>query len=65
MKGVIKRLIKEKRFGFIQNTEGLEYFFHQSGLKNRTFDEVQAGDTVEFEDADTDKGLRAEDIYVD
>lgn len=64
MTGKIKRLIADKKFGFIIGDDGQEYFFHQSALKNTTFDEVSVGQEVEFEDSDGEKGLRAEDIFV-
>ena len=32
MQGVIKRLISDKGFGFVQASDGNEYFFHQSAV---------------------------------
>jgi CspA family cold shock protein len=63
MQGTIKRLAKEKGFGFIES-KGQEYFFHMSGLKNVRFDELYEGQEVTFEDVETPKGQRAEDIYI-
>src|SRR6185295_11630811 len=34
MKGTIKRLLPDKRCGFIRGENNVEYFFHQSALKN-------------------------------
>jgi cold shock protein len=64
MQGIIKRLVKDKGFGFIADSKGTEFFFHQSALKNIKFDELEVGQEVEFEDVDSTKGLRAEDVYV-
>lgn len=64
MKGTVKRLIKDKRFGFIQGEDNFDYFFHQSALKNVSYDELKEGDKVEFEDSEGAKGRRAEDVYV-
>lgn len=64
MTGTIKRIKAENKYGFIRGEDGLEYFFHESGLKNATFDDLQEGQEVTFEDVDGSKGLRAEDIYV-
>lgn len=63
MTGIIKRLIKDKRFGFI-GAEGKEFFFHASALKNVNFEDLTEGREVTFEDAEGSKGPRAEDIYV-
>ena len=64
MNGVIKRRVLDKGFGFILGSDKKEYFFHRSALKNVTFEMLVDGQEVEFEDAEGDKGLRAEDIYV-
>lgn len=64
MTGKIVRLMQEKGFGFIQGENRLEYFFHRTSLKNARFDELEQGQDVTFEDAEGDKGLRAEDVYV-
>lgn len=64
MTGTIKKLVKEKKFGFIRGTGGQEYFFHSSGLKNARFDDLREGQEVEFEDSEGSKGPRAEDIFI-
>jgi cold shock CspA family protein len=65
MTGTIKKLDKVKKFGFIRATDGKEYFFHSSALKNAKFDDLQEGQEVtEFEDAEGAKGPRAEDVYI-
>jgi len=64
MTGTIARTVQDKRFGFIKGENGKEYFFHQSCLKNISFDQLEIGRDVTFEDVETDKGWRAEDIYV-
>lgn len=63
MQGTIHRLIIEKEYGFIR-VDKKDYFFHKSALKNVKFDELHQGMEVEFEGVETDKGLRAEDIFV-
>ena len=48
--GTIKRLIRDRGFGFIEpdgKTE--EVFFHSSSVENLTFDELNEGQQVEFE----------------
>ncbi len=63
MQGTIKRLKKDRGFGFIE-CKGMEYFFHASGLKNVKFEELYEGQEVTFEDVETKQGPRAEDIYI-
>ena len=63
MTGTIKTLLSEKKCGFIRSN-GIDYFFHMSALKNAKFDDLQRGQEVTFEDAEGTKGPRAEDIFV-
>ena len=64
MTGTIKNVYPEKGFGFIKGENGVSYFFHRSCLKNVQIDEVGVGQEVTFEDAEGEKGPRAEDVYV-
>lgn len=64
MKGTIKTLVKDKKFGFIKSEGGADFFFHHSALKNTEFDSLTLGQEVEFEDSEGAKGPRAEDIFV-
>lgn len=60
MKGTIKRLVVEKNFGFI-TPEGADkdVFFHATELVDVRFNELNVGDVVEFEVADSEKGPKA------
>jgi len=64
MNGKVKLINAEKGFGFIVGADGKEYFFHRSALKNTQLEELQKGQEVEFEDSESSKGLRAEDVYI-
>lgn len=50
-RGVIKRLIGDRGFGFIQ-AEGRsgELFFHRSGVEGIAFDAMSEGQAVEFDE---------------
>jgi cold shock CspA family protein len=69
--GVIKRLVTDREtgasrgFGFIR-AEGLEYFFHRSGMERTTkdWDDLREGDRVEFTPIAGDKGMRAIEVRV-
>lgn len=59
MEGTVKRLIRDRGFGFIRSTDGQEIFFHRSTLENVSFDSIKEGLAVEFEFEKGDKGPRA------
>ena len=48
--GTIKRIVRDRGFGFIQvDGETAEVFFHSNDVEQPTFDELNEGQTVEFE----------------
>ena len=57
--GQIKKLIRERGFGFISDTDGREVFFHQSSLVDIKFEALNEGQEVEFEVEKSPKGPRA------
>ena len=60
-RGTVKFFNDAKGFGFIQEDEtNEEHFVHVSGL----IDEIQEGDTVEFELKEGRKGLNAINVKV-
>lgn len=67
MKGTIVRVMAEKRFGFIQGTDGKQYFFHASAFGG-FFDDLVADladnphIAVSFEPVLAEKGPRAENV---
>ena len=60
--GKIKKLVRERGFGFISDTDGRELFFHQSGLVDLKFDALNEEQAVTFEVEKSDKGPRAIDV---
>ncbi len=59
MQGTIKRLIRDRGFGFIRAADGQEVFFHRSGLQDLNFDNLKEGENVEFDLEQGQKGPRA------
>jgi cold shock protein len=49
MKETIKRLIRDRGFGFISAEDGREIFFHTSALQGMTFEFLIEGQSVEFD----------------
>ena len=62
MQGTIKRVIRDRGFGFIRSTDGQEVFFHRDGLQQMDFVSLKEGSTVEFEVEQSDKGPRATNV---
>lgn len=62
--GKIKKLVSERGFGFISDTDGREVFFHQSGLNDGSFNSLREGQEVEFEVEKSSKGPRAINVHV-
>ncbi len=60
--GTIKRLVRERGFGFILGADGVELFFHRSALQGEAFDSLTEGQAVEFEVEKGPKGPRAANI---
>lgn len=59
--GTIKRLVKDKGFGFIGDSTGMEYFFHSSACAF-DFETVREGEAVTFTASSGPKGPRAEGV---
>lgn len=63
--GTIKRMVRDRGFGFLRAESGEEYFFHRSAVTRGSFDEMSEGVTrVTFEAVDGPKGPRAEDVRI-
>jgi len=59
--GTIKRIVRDKGFGFIAPDDGTEHvFFHRSRLAPRTqFEDLREGDQLEFQTRPGEKGPQA------
>ncbi|PIP21296.1 MAG: cold-shock protein [Candidatus Omnitrophica bacterium CG23_combo_of_CG06-09_8_20_14_all_40_11] len=62
--GKIKKLVRERGFGFIAGVDGKEVFFHQSALVDVQFDSLHEDQEVEFEVENSPKGPRAINVKV-
>ena len=63
MKGKIKKLVRERGFGFITRENGKEVFFHRSALAG-DFDALEEGTSVEFAVETGPKGPRAKNVRI-
>lgn len=63
MKGTIKTIIADKKFGFITPEDGSkDIFFHATSLSGVDFSQVKVGDAISFEVEDSDRGPRATNV---
>lgn len=63
--GTIKRLVRDRGFGFIRDDGGQEWFFHRSSVKTGTFEQLNEGQRVSFDEEPSAKGPRAGNIRSD
>jgi CspA family cold shock protein len=61
-KGRIKKMVRDRGFGFIRGDDGKEVFFHRSGLAGADYDALSEGDTVEYVIQEGPRGPRAEHV---
>jgi len=61
-KGKVKRIIRERGFGFVSAEDGREIFFHRNELQNVDFDGLMEGDQLEFDVVKGQKGPAAANI---
>ncbi|MDO8470122.1 MAG: cold shock domain-containing protein [bacterium] len=62
MTGKIKKLVKERKFGFIAREGEADLFFHTKDLQGVTFEELNEGDELSFEIGQTEKGPNATNV---
>lgn len=58
-RGKIKKLIHDRGFGFIDDTDGREVFFHYKSLTDSRFGELKEGQELHYDVENSNKGPRA------
>lgn len=61
-RGRIKKMVRERGFGFIRGEDGKEVFFHRSGLNAGEYDVLNEGAIVEYVVQEGPRGARAEHV---
>jgi CspA family cold shock protein len=59
-RGKIKKMVRDRGFGFIRGEDGKEVFFHRSGMNGSEYDGMNEGQTVEYVIQEGPRGARAE-----
>ena len=62
--GKIKKLIREKGFGFISDNDGTEVFFHKNNLVGIDFSALNENDALEFDVEKSPKGMSAVNVSI-
>lgn len=62
--GKIKKIISDRGFGFISDTDGREVFFHQSSLVDIQLSQLSESQDIEFDVENSQKGPCAINIRV-
>ena len=62
VRGKIKKLVRDRGFGFVRGDDGKEVFFHRSGLNGADYDALSEGDSVEYVIQEGPRGARAEHV---
>ncbi len=60
--GRIKKMVRDRGFGFIRGDDGKEVFFHRSGLNATEYDSLEEGAYVEYQISESPRGPRAENV---
>lgn len=61
-RGRIKKMVRDRGFGFIRGDDGKEVFFHRSGMPGGEYDTISEGDAVEYVIQEGPRGARAENV---
>ena len=49
--GTIKKIVSDRGFGFIQQADGSDLFFHRSAVTGANFEDLREGQSVTYEKA--------------
>ena len=60
--GSIKKLVRDRGFGFITGEDGNQVFFHSSACQSVEFDSLNEGQEVTFDRENDAKGPRANNV---
>ena len=62
LRGKVKWFNESKGYGFIERDDGEDVFVHFSAIKADGYKTLQEGEDVEFEVANGDKGIHADNV---
>jgi len=62
--GTVRWFDSKKGYGFIVNEKGKDVFVHYSSLQGEGFRALKQGQTVEYEEFESDNGLKSDNVRV-
>lgn len=62
--GVVRKLFPERGYGFIENEEGVEIYFHRNSVLNNDFDKTKIGTGVSYIEEAGEKGPQASSVKI-
>jgi cold shock CspA family protein len=62
--GVVRKLFSDDGYGFIESTDGREFYFHRNSVLGDAFDGLEEGDLVTFAEEMGEKGPQASTVRV-
>lgn len=62
--GVVSKLFPDRGYGFIEDGDGREVYFHQNSVLGTRFDKLSVGARVRFAEEDGDNGPQASTVHV-
>ncbi|WP_036292986.1 HPF/RaiA family ribosome-associated protein [Methylosinus sp. PW1] len=57
--GVVRRLMREDGYGFLESADGRELYFHRNSVEGAGFDALERGDRVRYVPEDAEDGPQA------
>jgi cold shock CspA family protein len=60
--GVVRRLMREDGYGFLEGASGRELYFHRNSVEGDRFDRLEPGDRVIYREEEADDGPQASDV---
>ena len=61
MEGKVRRLM-DRGYGFIEDSDSKNYFFHRNDLENVNFDDLEVENLVSFDPEEGEKGKKATNV---
>jgi CspA family cold shock protein len=62
--GKVKWFDPKKGFGFVVNDDGKDVFIHYTSIDGEGFRCLKNGETVEYDQLDSDKGLQGRNVRI-
>jgi cold shock CspA family protein len=61
--GVVRRLMREDGYGFLESADGREIYFHRNSVREPGFDTLQPGARVTFVEEEGESGPQASRVF--